>query len=194
MQAIQAKFFIENSLSAAQRARVCGQVNCVQSMNSRGQSGLTLIEVLVAVCIVAVMAAKFLDELLIYQERAEKTAFETVVGAMRSGLQMEMARVLLQKGRGSMGELVDINPMNTLMDSPPNYGGLLDTGQEPERGKWYFEAGRRELVYRPQIDNNLSVSKTTNKELRFRVEVLGLGDSSQLNGIRLTAVTPFRWF
>ncbi|HEY6720193.1 MAG TPA: prepilin-type N-terminal cleavage/methylation domain-containing protein, partial [Burkholderiales bacterium] len=62
----------------------------------RAVSGLTLIELIVVVCIIALCAALLLDRLRFYQEAAEKAAMEYTVGAVKSALQLRVAAMLLR--------------------------------------------------------------------------------------------------
>lgn len=156
--------------------------------------GFTLIELVVVVVVVALLAANLFSRLLFYQEQAEKVSMDSTLAAIRSGLQLELARKLLQEGRKNLAVMALQNPLDLLAEPPPNYRGTRkDFGGRLERGVWYFDDERRELVYLPKIDTNLMLD-SADKALRFRVEVLdGSGDPPTL-GVRLVPGTIYKWF
>src|SRR6266702_937290 len=77
----------------------------------RKPAGLTLVELIVVVCIIALCAVLLLERLRFYQEAAEKAAMEYTVGAVKSALQLRAAAMLL-KGQGrNIDSLVNVNPV-----------------------------------------------------------------------------------
>src|SRR5712691_3210450 len=119
-------------------------------------AGLTLIELIVVVCIIALCAVVLLDRLRFYQEAAEKAAMEYTVGVLRSALQLRVAAMLLRGEEKNIESLVRVNPIDWLTEPPPGYRGEFRAAQPVvPRGSWYFDATRSELVYVPSLDNQL---------------------------------------
>ena len=86
-------------------------------------AGLTLVELIVVVCIIALCAVVLLDRLRFYQEAAEKAAMEYTVGSVKSALQLRVAAMLLRGEGKNIGSLARANPIEWLMGPPPGYRG-----------------------------------------------------------------------
>ena len=164
-------------------------------------AGLTLVELIVVICIIALSATALLDRLRYYQEAAEKAAMEQTVGVLKSGLQLRMAALLL-KGERDMSPLARANPFDWLTEAPSVYRGEF-LAEEPAvpRGSWYFDAGRNQVVYVPNLDAHLRPGPDGSKRLRFRVELEfepGKADSKSKQRVpaatRVAPVRPYVWF
>ena len=172
-------------------------------MDKRENAGFTLIELIVVVTLVAVLTAIILDRVLSYQEQAEKTAVGQVIAAVRSGLQLQFAGLLVRGERRKLVAFARQNPLSVLSELPKDFGGPMPASvQDLEPGLWYYDARNRELVYCPILDSRLSVEGITppaKKILRFRVELMGdtpgqtVTDGAKATGIRLSSVTPYQW-
>jgi general secretion pathway protein G len=168
----------------------------------RASPGLTLIELIVVICIIGVSAALLLDRLRFYQEAAEKAAMEYTVGAIRSGLQLQVAAMLVRGEERNIEALGRVNPISWLMEPPPGYRGEFRAAQPAvPRGSWYFDATGSELVYVPNLDDHLERLADGSKRLRFRVRIEfapaepGSGRGRRiLTGVRIERVTPYTWF
>jgi len=166
----------------------------------RSGRGLTLIELIVVICIIGVSAALLLDRLRFYQEAAEKAAVEFTVGVVKSALQLQVAAMLL-KGQGrNIDSLVNVNPVNWLMEPPPGYRGEFRAPQPTvPRGSWYFDATRNELAYVPNLDAHLERLADGSKRLRFRVRLdfeptESDSERKRIAGMRVEPVMPYTWF
>ncbi len=163
-------------------------------------AGLTLIELIVVVCIIALSAVLLLERLRFYQEAAEKAAMEYTVGAVKSALQLRVAAMLLRGERGNIGSLARANPVEWLMEPPLGYRGEFRAPQpDVPRGSWYFDATRKELVYVPNLDGHLERLADGSKRLRFRVQISiepAEPDSERkvFAGMRVEPVSPYAWF
>ena len=166
----------------------------------RAGRGFTLVELVVVVCIVAVSAALLVDRLRFYQEAAEKAAMEYTVGAVRSGLQLRVAAMLIRGEERNIESLARANPVDWLVGPPPGYRGEFRALQPAvPRGSWYFDATRSELVYVPDLDGHLKVLADGSKRLRFRVQISfepAEPDSERkvFAGMRVEPVSPYVWF
>jgi len=166
----------------------------------RAALGLTLIELIVVVCIIALLSVLALDRLRFYQEAAEKAAMEYTVGALKSALQLRAAALLVRGEEKNIGSLARANPVEWLMEPPPGYRGEFRAPQpDVPRGSWYFDATQKELVYVPNLDGHLERLADGTKRLRFRVRVSfepAEPDSERkvIAGMRVEPVTPYVWF
>ncbi len=59
------------------------------------QTGFSLFELIVVVCIVAVVAGILLNRLHLYEEAAEKAAMQQTAAAIKSALQMRVAAYMI---------------------------------------------------------------------------------------------------
>jgi prepilin-type N-terminal cleavage/methylation domain-containing protein len=167
----------------------------------RRHAGLTLVELVVVMCIVAVIAAVLLNRLRFYQEAAEKAAMESTVGVLKSALQLRVAAMLVNGEERNIESLTRANPVNWLMEPPRGYRGEFRAPQPAvARGSWYFDAAKNELVYVPDLDDHLKADSTGSKRLRFRVELeFEHGEavrrkSGAISRIRIVPVTEYTWF
>jgi general secretion pathway protein G len=133
--------------------------------------GFTLIELIVVVCVVALLFGAALDRLLRYQELAERAAMEQNIAAINVALNMKFAALVIA-GRGAAIEKeVGANPVDLLARPPENYLGPLyapEPDQLPRRS-WYFDQKSGELVYVPSRARYLTEPPGALDGLRFRV-------------------------
>jgi len=165
----------------------------------RAASGLTLIELIIVICIIALCAALLFERLRFYQEAAEKAAVEYTVAVVKSALQLRVAAMLLRGEGGNIGSLARANPVEWLMEPPPGYRGEFRAPQpDVPRGSWYFDATRKELVYVPDLDGHLERLADGSKRLRFRVRadepVESDSERKRMSGMRVEPVMPYTWF
>jgi general secretion pathway protein G len=162
-------------------------------------AGLTLIELIVVVCIVALCSTLLFERLRFYQEAAEKAAMEYTVGVVKSALQLRVAAMLLRGDGGNIGSLARVNPIEWLTEPPPGYRGEFRAPQpDVPRASWYFDATRKELVYVPDLDGHLERLADGSKRLRFRVRVDEPkepgSERGRMTGMRVEPVMPYTWF
>ena len=164
----------------------------------RASRGFTLVELAVAIAAIAIAAAVLLNRLAYYQEMAEKAAMESVVRAVKTGLQLRLAELIATHKQGQATALESEDPMRWLDTRPDNYGGVYGAGVE--RGKWYFDAGRRHLVYVVNAGDRLEIGTGSEaKEIRFQARLLkdrvtfAGGAVESVTTVTLSPVTPYRW-
>lgn len=152
--------------------------------------GFSLVELAVALAVLAVLLYFLLDRVLYMQEMAEKTEVEETIRAINYGLRLEAASRLARGPDPKRLKLEMDNPIKWLNDPPRNYLG--EQAKAPEGAKpgyWYFNPGERQLIYRPNRADRLTVEGAKGKELRFVVHLNG-GTSQP----RLIPVAPYSWF
>jgi len=142
-----------------------------------------------------------LERALYYQEYAEKTAMESTVENIRTGLRYKVADLILANRMSEIPALADENPMDWLAERPPNYLGELDwvPADEPQ-GQWYFDKRNRELVYTVNNRRHFSPSAYREFSVRYRAMRTSAGavtDSSpNFTGtwVSLVLVSKYSWF
>lgn len=122
-------------------------------MMGQRSRGFTLLELIVVICIVAVLTGSLLSRIKMHQKQAELAQMDTVVGVLRSALGMKVAQLVLQGERNEVFNLITINPMDLLAQKPANYAGELIPPQTAKisPGNWYFNRKKLLLVYIPSI-------------------------------------------
>ena len=179
-------------------------INPAQAKVSK--SGFTLFELLVVVVIVALLATMLLSRVMFYLEQAEKVAMEQTMGNLRSALHLQAAALVARDKVHDIPRLVGQNPMNWLAEKPSNYAGEYFSPQPGDVvfGNWYFDLKDRNLVYLVHNGTNLHVGAGSQKQLRFRVELVTSiksaqgpdkrADSDSVEGVVLKSVVPYTWF
>ena len=160
--------------------------------------GFTLVELAVAISIIAVLAAVLLGRLAYYKEMAEKAAMESMVRIIKTGLQIRLAELIIGNRQVQAAALEADDPTQWLDARPANYGGTY--GEPLQRGMWYFDAPERQLVYVVNTGDRLQVGVQSGpKQIRFRVRLLqdrlqpGGAVVATVSGVALVSVSPYYW-
>lgn len=164
----------------------------------RHKAGYSLFELIVCIAVICVLAAVLLDRLGYYQEMAEKATMESTARIIKTGLQVQLAELIVTNRQAEASRLETEDPVQWLDQKPPNYGGQYRLPLET--GTWYFDAGTRELVYIVNSGNRLDVDrKGGTKQIRFRSRLLkdrlelGGTEVESVTGVALIPVHPYRW-
>lgn len=167
------------------------------------QRGFTLFELIVVICIVAVMAGVLLNRLQLYQEAAEKAAMQQTAAAVKSALQMRVAAYMIAGRDNEIENLRNENPVGWLQEKPQNYAGefYADAYARVRPGSWYFDLSRRELVYVLNLGANFKPGPDGRKWVRFRVHIeyeqMPQRQGPQrkvLTAVGFVPVQPYAWF
>lgn len=174
------------------------------SLGSCMQRGFSLLESVVVLIIVLVVLGLMMNRFTYYQEQAEKTAMETMVGTLQSALTMQYSQILTRGKASDSIVLAQSNPINWLQQPPKNYAGeLYDLSPlTVEPGKWVFDLRSHDLVYVPRNKKYLKPGKDGLKWIRFHVVVSHdtsllpslQGEPAPLTGVLLEPVEPYTWF
>lgn len=162
--------------------------------------GFTLIELAVVVAIVGILAAALLRSVVFYQEQAEKTAMEQLLGTLRSALHLQTAGLLVRSDLTGIRRLADQNPMDWLAEKPGNYAGEYYAPKPGmvESGNWYFDLQNKNLVYLANNHAHLHTAPGESNLIRFQVKLVtdsaGTSDKDVIRGVILEAAIPYSWF
>lgn len=168
-----------------------------------GQAGFTLFELIVVVCIVALLAAILFNRLRLYEEAAEKAAMQQTAAAIKSALQMRVAAYMISGRDNEIENLRNENPINWLQEKPADYAGefYADAYARVRPGSWYFDITRRELIYVVNLADNFKPGADARKWVRYRVRI-GYEDMPQrggpprkvLSAATFVPIQPYVWF
>ena len=136
--------------------------------------GFTLFELAVAAIIVAVLTTLLLVRLQSYQQEARHVAVERLVGTLRTSLSVRSAQLSVAKREHELLRIIDENPMSLLVHAPANYLGeyYSPEGHALPEESWYFDRGRKELVY--ITSNQKTFLSRRQTLLRFKVKFIDL--------------------
>jgi type II secretory pathway pseudopilin PulG len=165
---------------------------------NRKYGGFTLLELMLLICIIGVLTVTVTERFLYYRERAEKTMMDATLAAIKMGLQIRLAELIIANRQGNASELERENPMRWLDQKPANYAGAYSTSAKG--GGWYFAADVRQLVYVPNSSSYLQTARPAARELRFKVGLRydqiegGGGKSRAPSGVAILPVDSYHWF
>ena len=160
--------------------------------------GFAMFELVVTLVIIGVLLAVLLDRFRFYQEKAEQAVMEYTLQAVKTGLQIRLAELIIAQRQQEAAQLEVENPTQWLSKMPPDYAG--DYREPPQPGTWYYDVSERQLVYVPNNNAHLKVAEMGGvKQLRFEVKLVKSQAAvfgsrmSGVAGVRLVAVYPYRW-
>ena len=176
---------------------------------TRSSKGFSLFELVVLICIVAVLASVFIGEFVgregpAYIERAEKTAMVEVARVIQTALILQYGDILTRGKASDVAWLKDDNPMNWLQQKPHNYAGELydPTPLSVEPGNWVFDLKSHDLIYVLNLADNFIPGKDGKNWIRYHVSLKyepprlpSLRDAPlELTGMLFEPVEPYSWF
>jgi prepilin-type N-terminal cleavage/methylation domain-containing protein len=166
-------------------------------------SGFTLFELIVVVCIVAILAGILFNRLRFYEEAAEKAAMQQTAAAIKSALQMRVASYMMSGRDNEIEKLRDENPVNWLQEKPADYAGefYADAYARVRPGSWYFDLTRREFIYVINLGSYFKPGPDGRKWVRYRVRI-GYDEMpvtegpprKVLSAVSFAPVQPYAWF
>ena len=161
--------------------------------------GFTLIELVIVVCVVALLFGVALDRLVRYQELGERAALQQNVAAINSALALRFAAFVVMGTPQRIAEEVGRNPVHLLARAPDNYLGELASADANSlsRPSWYFDSSAGDLVYLPARRRYWGASSGAPDSIRFRVGLtapeISPGEPQVLPQPFVVANPPFRW-
>jgi prepilin-type N-terminal cleavage/methylation domain-containing protein len=172
----------------------------IRSVQARG---FTLLELIVVVCILAILGGTLLNRIWFYQEQAERAAMEQVASALQSALTLEFGRLMIRGKDSGASALAMENPMNWLARKPSNYEGEFykPTPQSVPPGSWMFDLKSRDLIYIVERGEYFTPGKDGVKWVRYHVKLIyedtPVGDSKAnrpVSGAIIEPVETYLWF
>lgn len=161
--------------------------------------GFTLLELVVVVCVVALLGVTAIDRLLYVREQAEKAMVEQNLAMLKAAVRFQVAERVAANRTAEIAALAGKNPAEWLEEPLPGYQGEF-RGRPPDcRGCWFFDSERRELVYRVDRGEYFRPDARGEKAIRAHVHVHGTQENpggtviSSVPGAQLV-VEPYRWF
>ena len=162
----------------------------------RVHTGFTLIELIVVITVISTLAAVAMERLLYYQERAEKAVMDYTLEAVKMGLRIRMAELIIANRTAELPQLDRENPVTWLSEPPAGYAG--EYVSPPKPGNWYFASKDHELVYVPNSRAYLDTGNADVKELRFRAllryEPGAAAGAKTVVGVTVLPTREYKWF
>lgn len=166
-------------------------------------AGFTLFELIVVVCVVAILATVLLNRVRFYQKMAEKTAVEQMAGTLQSALNLRFASLIVNERMAAAPDLLVQNPVSWLTQKPANYAGeYFGAAEDVQAGQWYFDLKNHTLVYLVLNHRDLKKEEALPR-LQFRTKlVLGSEDfpgtdgsatGKAVEGVVLEQIVPYGW-
>ena len=167
-------------------------------------AGYSYLEMVAAIGIISVLIVTAINLLAGLRIDAERTAMESMVGALRSALGINVAEFITKGNVAGLRSLEGSNPMDRLAEQPKSYIGPR-AGVNPntiDRGKWYFDSDTRTLVYRVINEANFVGSAGSPARARYQVKLVYADVNGNqvfdqgvdvIEGVRLAAMEPYRW-
>jgi len=140
----------------------------------RCSKGFTIIELIVVIAVVALLTTVALPKFYSLTLRAEALGVQGMIGNVRSGLSLQMARGLYNgddfaawahDGSRALFPMHDL-----LLDRPQNYLGVLEKSNQ--RGSWYDDKNSYELVYVLRNDEIVTGIAGVPKKVRWHIVVV----------------------
>jgi len=182
--------------------RICGSTKHLVYLQD--QKGFSFLELVIVIVIVGLLLTVAVDKLLILKVEAERTAMETILGNLRSAINLQVADHITKNKVGELAKAHKTNPMVWLSVRPDNYIGVLDEPDpaDIEPYKWYFDKYNNELVYKVGNADYFESKSKQEKWARFKLK-LDYTDADnngkyspqfdEIHGLTLKHVEPYTW-
>ena len=139
----------------------------------RKQQGFTMLELVVVIIIISVIGVVAVNRFWQWSVVAERASLQTVVGAIRTALGLETARLALRQQLSKLPNTVNTNPMKLLAQAPDSYIGEVENDEQPvQAGSWYFDTNEKLLVYRPKYTDGFSTQLEGTPRVRYRIKLV----------------------
>jgi len=172
--------------------------------SGRAKRELSRIELALAITLMAVFVAMFLDKANGVLARVEQSAVTTRISQLQTVLSVKLFEHIVRSDLEEFLVLEGSNPMRLVAEPPEDYAGELDAPdlRAMRPGTWYFDPSSKHLVYRVRYDEFLNSPLRGPGRIRFTVR-LSYTDANgsgrfehgvdTLHGIKLAPREPFTW-
>jgi hypothetical protein len=128
---------------------------------------------------------------------AEAVAVAHVIAAVRLGLSAALVQAAVRGGPSRLRALLARNPFSFLAVRPTHYAGtFLHLPHRLRPGWWYYDSGRRLLVYAVRARRHFVTSLAPPPRIEWRLVPVYDGrphDTAHLVGVELSSLEPYRW-
>jgi hypothetical protein len=159
-------------------------------------AGITWLEFMALVVLLLIAGGVFLDRFIRKQETVEQVNVETTLRLYKMALQIRLAELISSNAEGEAWRLEVENPTLLMSNPPAGYAG--EYRKPPGKGAWYFDSGRRELVYVPNLTRHLEAKETDGvKQLRFKIVInyqqVGVSGTRSITGVSIVTLIKYQW-
>ena len=160
------------------------------------QQGFSLLELVVVVCIIAVLMAVAYQRFERMSEEAERASFYGDLSAFQALINRQIIKWYISSTAIEKRALEQRNPVEWLERPPHNYGGEISASQLDGMvgARWYYLKDKNWLAYK--VQRTLGLQNKGGDVLAFRLKV-SLKEKSMTTGVvqaaSLEAVTDFNW-
>lgn len=160
-------------------------------LSRKGRFGLPMYEVGLGMLMAAIVVGVAAYGIDLFLEFGEKTAVDTMVMNIRSGIRLEKARRIV--AGESMRDLIRRNPLEFLGPSakPASRAEMLNLSDVSNSFDWHYESQQSVLVYRPSRHRHLKLGRADADMLlswQIRARSADAADAD------LVVVEPYQWF
>ena len=153
------------------------------------QGGFTLWELIVVACLVILLFAVALENLLPLRGAAERAQVLHVEGTLRSALGLQASERVIRNGIDGLRPLTRENPLEWLAVRPPTADVAALKAMPKGRWSWFPQSNM--LAYRLRYPEYVEAAYA-DEWLRYRVVFSDATDRQSAN-LALVAMDPVRW-
>ncbi len=138
-----------------------------------GRRNHSLFELVVVVILISLMAGLMLYRYVRLQVDVERTAMARDLGAIRSAVALRFLHFVMRGDMQGAAAMAGTNPIQYLASPPDTYLGSFDNPRSASiaGGHWYFDSGRRLLVYRVAHGRYFHTGLPGPPRAAFRIQV-----------------------
>lgn len=137
------------------------------------QSGFTLLELVVVIIIISILGLFAIDRIFAIRDAAEQASVKHLVGAIKSALGLEVARLALAGKMAAVAKLEKTNPLLLLSQVPNNYLGEKENSRHiTEPGVWYFDKKQKALIYNVMYKENFITTLKGLSRIRHQIKLI----------------------